>query len=54
MFAASARSRGLEVTVVDPQAVPLERVLGREVGAVYRDVHLVEVSVVRVVVDVVA
>ena len=38
--AASARSRGLEVTVVDPQAVPLERVLGREVGAVYRDVHL--------------
>jgi 3-phenylpropionate/trans-cinnamate dioxygenase ferredoxin reductase component len=38
--AASARSRGLEVTVVDPQAVPLEHVLGREVGAVYRDIHL--------------
>ena len=38
--AASARTRGLEVTVLDPQAVPLERVLGREVGAVYRDIHL--------------
>jgi 3-phenylpropionate/trans-cinnamate dioxygenase ferredoxin reductase subunit len=38
--AASARTRGLDVTVLDPQAVPLERVLGREVGAVYRDIHL--------------
>jgi 3-phenylpropionate/trans-cinnamate dioxygenase ferredoxin reductase subunit len=38
--AASARSRGLDVTVVDPQAVPLEHALGREVGAVYRDIHL--------------
>jgi 3-phenylpropionate/trans-cinnamate dioxygenase ferredoxin reductase subunit len=38
--AASARQRGLEVTVVDPQAVPLERVLGEQVGAVYRDVHV--------------
>jgi NADPH-dependent 2,4-dienoyl-CoA reductase/sulfur reductase-like enzyme len=28
------------MTVPDPQAVPLERVLGREVGAVYRDIHL--------------
>jgi 3-phenylpropionate/trans-cinnamate dioxygenase ferredoxin reductase subunit len=37
--AASARQRGLEVTVVEPAGVPLERVLGREVGAVYRDVH---------------
>jgi 3-phenylpropionate/trans-cinnamate dioxygenase ferredoxin reductase subunit len=37
--AASARQRGLEVTVLDPLAVPLERVLGTEVGAVYRDVH---------------
>jgi 3-phenylpropionate/trans-cinnamate dioxygenase ferredoxin reductase component len=37
--AASARQRGLEVTVVEPAAVPLERVLGREVGAVYRDAH---------------
>ena len=38
--AASARSRGLEVTVLDPHAVPLEHVLGPEVGAVYRDIHL--------------
>jgi 3-phenylpropionate/trans-cinnamate dioxygenase ferredoxin reductase subunit len=37
--AASARQRGLEVTVVEPGAVPLERVLGAEVGAIYRDVH---------------
>ena len=37
--AASARQRGLEVTVVDPAAVPLERVLGPEVGAIYRDIH---------------
>ena len=38
--AASARQRGLEVTVIDPLTVPLERVLGTEVGAVYRDIHL--------------
>jgi 3-phenylpropionate/trans-cinnamate dioxygenase ferredoxin reductase subunit len=37
--AASARQRGLEVTVLDPMTVPLERVLGAEVGAVYRDIH---------------
>jgi len=37
--AASARQKGLDVTVVDPLAVPLERVLGPEVGAIYRDVH---------------
>jgi 3-phenylpropionate/trans-cinnamate dioxygenase ferredoxin reductase subunit len=37
--AASARRRGLDVTVVDPGSVPLERVLGREAGAVYRDIH---------------
>ena len=37
--AASARQRGLDVTVVDPLAVPLERVLGAEVGAVFRDAH---------------
>jgi len=37
--AASARTRGLDVTVLDPAAVPLERVLGTEVGAVYRDIH---------------
>jgi 3-phenylpropionate/trans-cinnamate dioxygenase ferredoxin reductase component len=28
------------VTVIDPLTVPLERVLGTEVGAVYRDIHL--------------
>jgi len=37
--AASARQRGLEVTVVDPLTVPLERVVGTEVGAIYRDIH---------------
>jgi 3-phenylpropionate/trans-cinnamate dioxygenase ferredoxin reductase subunit len=38
--AASARMRGLDVTVLDPLTFPLERVLGPEVGAVYRDLHL--------------
>jgi 3-phenylpropionate/trans-cinnamate dioxygenase ferredoxin reductase subunit len=37
--AASARQRGLDVTVLDPAAVPLERALGRDVGAIYRDIH---------------
>jgi 3-phenylpropionate/trans-cinnamate dioxygenase ferredoxin reductase component len=37
--AASARQRGLEVTVVEPASVPLERVMGAEVGAIYRDIH---------------
>ena len=37
--AASARIRGLDVTVLDPNSVPLERVLGTDVGAVYRDIH---------------
>ena len=37
--AASARQRGAEVAMVAPEEVPLERVLGPEVGAVYRDVH---------------
>src|SRR5829696_1198413 len=36
---ASAREKGLEVTIVEQASVPLERVLGREVGAVYRDIH---------------
>lgn len=38
--AASARQRGLQVSVVEPAAVPLERVLGAEVGAIYRDIHV--------------
>jgi 3-phenylpropionate/trans-cinnamate dioxygenase ferredoxin reductase component len=37
--AASARQRGLDVTVVAPASVPLERVLGQEIGAVYRHIH---------------
>jgi 3-phenylpropionate/trans-cinnamate dioxygenase ferredoxin reductase subunit len=37
--AASARQRGMDVTIVAPEAVPLERVLGPEVGGVYRDLH---------------
>jgi 3-phenylpropionate/trans-cinnamate dioxygenase ferredoxin reductase subunit len=37
--AASARQRGLDVTVVEPASVPLERVLGTEMGAIYRDIH---------------
>ena len=38
--AASARQRGLDVTVVAPGSVPLERALGRELGALYRDIHV--------------
>jgi 3-phenylpropionate/trans-cinnamate dioxygenase ferredoxin reductase component len=37
--AASARQRGLDVTVIEPTSVPLERVLGVEVGTIYRDIH---------------
>jgi 3-phenylpropionate/trans-cinnamate dioxygenase ferredoxin reductase subunit len=37
--AASARQRGAEVAIVAPEEVPLERVLGPEVGAIYREVH---------------
>lgn len=37
--AASARQLGAEVAIVAPDAVPLERVLGSEVGGVYRDLH---------------
>jgi 3-phenylpropionate/trans-cinnamate dioxygenase ferredoxin reductase component len=37
--AASARQRGLDVTVVEQTSVPLERVLGPELGAIYRDIH---------------
>jgi 3-phenylpropionate/trans-cinnamate dioxygenase ferredoxin reductase subunit len=39
-FAASARQLGLDVTVIEPAPVPLLRVLGSELGAFYRDVHL--------------
>jgi len=37
--AASARQKGVDVTLLAPEAVPLERVLGAEIGALYRDVH---------------
>ena len=38
-FAASARQRGLDVTIVDPLELPNERIFGPEIGAFYRDVH---------------
>jgi 3-phenylpropionate/trans-cinnamate dioxygenase ferredoxin reductase component len=37
--AASMRQRGVEVVAIDGAAVPLERVLGEEVGRVLADVH---------------
>jgi 3-phenylpropionate/trans-cinnamate dioxygenase ferredoxin reductase subunit len=37
--AASARQKGLDVTLIEHTDVPLERVLGREVGAIYADIH---------------
>ncbi|CAA9496042.1 MAG: Thioredoxin reductase [uncultured Solirubrobacterales bacterium] len=37
--AASAREKGLEVTIVEQGAVPLERVLGPRIGEVYADIH---------------
>jgi 3-phenylpropionate/trans-cinnamate dioxygenase ferredoxin reductase subunit len=37
--AASARQQGVDVTVLDPEAVPLARVLGPDVGGFYRDLH---------------
>ena len=37
--AASARLLGAEVAIVAPEAVPLVRVLGPEVGGIYRDLH---------------
>ena len=37
--AASANQKGCEVTMIAPENAPLERVLGPELGKVYRDVH---------------
>jgi 3-phenylpropionate/trans-cinnamate dioxygenase ferredoxin reductase subunit len=36
---ASARQKGLEVTLIEQLDVPLERVLGREVGEIYGAIH---------------
>jgi 3-phenylpropionate/trans-cinnamate dioxygenase ferredoxin reductase subunit len=38
--AASLRMLGRSVVLIAPEAIPLERVLGPEIGAVYRDLHL--------------
>jgi len=38
--AASARDKGCDVALIEQAALPLERVLGPELGAIYRDVHL--------------
>jgi 3-phenylpropionate/trans-cinnamate dioxygenase ferredoxin reductase component len=38
-IAASARQKGCEVTMLEMSSVPLERVLGPEVGRIYRDIH---------------
>lgn len=37
--AASARQKGAEVTLIEQAEVPLERVLGSGVGALFRDLH---------------
>jgi 3-phenylpropionate/trans-cinnamate dioxygenase ferredoxin reductase component len=37
--AASARQKGCEVTVLERASLPLERVLGPELGRIYRDIH---------------
>src|SRR5215218_218696 len=37
--AASARTKGCDVTVLERSSLPLERVLGPELGAIYRDIH---------------
>jgi 3-phenylpropionate/trans-cinnamate dioxygenase ferredoxin reductase component len=37
--AASARQRGVDVTILEQAALPLERVLGPELGRIYADIH---------------
>jgi 3-phenylpropionate/trans-cinnamate dioxygenase ferredoxin reductase subunit len=37
--AASAKQMGAEVTILETAQLPLERVLGSAVGAIYRDIH---------------
>jgi 3-phenylpropionate/trans-cinnamate dioxygenase ferredoxin reductase component len=38
--AAAARTLGAQVTIVEPEDVPLKRVLGERMGAFFRDVHV--------------
>jgi 3-phenylpropionate/trans-cinnamate dioxygenase ferredoxin reductase subunit len=38
--AASAKQMGADVVVVEPQAVPLQRVLGTEIGSMFSKLHL--------------
>lgn len=38
--AASARQKGAEVAVLGRRSLPLERILGAELGVIYRDLHL--------------
>jgi 3-phenylpropionate/trans-cinnamate dioxygenase ferredoxin reductase component len=38
--AASARQRGCDATILEHGRLPLERILGPELGEIYRDVHL--------------
>ena len=38
--AAAARTLGADVTIVEPEDVPLKRVLGERMGAFFRDVHV--------------
>jgi 3-phenylpropionate/trans-cinnamate dioxygenase ferredoxin reductase component len=38
--AASARQRGCEVTLLEAVPLPLARVLGAQLGAIYRDIHI--------------
>jgi 3-phenylpropionate/trans-cinnamate dioxygenase ferredoxin reductase subunit len=37
--AASAKQKGCDVTIVEMAELPLERVLGPELGAIYREIH---------------
>jgi 3-phenylpropionate/trans-cinnamate dioxygenase ferredoxin reductase component len=38
--AASAKQKGCDVTILEMAQLPLERVLGPELGAIYRDIHI--------------
>lgn len=37
--AAGLRQKGIQVTVVSPDSLPFEKILGQELGEVFRDVH---------------